>query len=289
VMSIRVILTPLFGSAAAGKAMRGSLAIAQRHTAHLAALFVRIDARDAIPVIGEGVSPAVIDQLTRAAEAEMKRQRAVARQAFDSDCIAAGIALADVPGGAPAVSAGWREATGRRDQRVPALARTSDLVVFARAKDDESPDLSAVLEATLFGAGRPLLLLPTAPPATIGERVAIAWNGRGEAARAVAGALPFLDAARSVQVLTAPTSRTEADVALELIEYLAWRGIAAERRMVECGDEPVAHALLRTARENSADLLVMGGYGRTRLSELVLGGVTRDVLHDADLPVLMAH
>jgi nucleotide-binding universal stress UspA family protein len=288
-MSIRVILTPLFGSAADGNAMRGGLAMAQRHKAHIAALFVRIDPRDAIPVIGEGVSPAVIDQLTQAAEAEMERQRAGARQTFDSACSAAGIALADAPGGAPAASAGWREATGRRDQLVPAKARTSDLVVFARAKDDESPDLSGVLEATLFDAGRPLLLLPASPPATLGERVAIAWNGRAEAARAVAGALPFLDTAGGVEVLTAPTSRTEADLALELIHYLAWRGIAAERRTVECRDEPVAHALLRTARENGADLLVMGGYGRTRLSELVLGGVTRDVLHDADLPVLMAH
>jgi nucleotide-binding universal stress UspA family protein len=288
-MSIRVILTPLFGTAADASAMHGSLTLAQRRQAHLTALFVRIDPRDAIPLIGEGVSPAIIDQLTQAAEAEMARQRAVARTAFDTACSAAGIALVEAPSGGHAVSAGWREATGRRDQLVPAEARTSDLVVFARAENDESPDLSGVLEATLFGAGRPLLLLPPALPATIGERVAIAWNGRGEAARAVAGALPFLDAARVVQVLTSPTSRTEADVALGLMEYLAWRGIAAERPPVECRDERVSDALLRTAREGGADLMVMGGYGRTRLSELVLGGVTRDVLHHADLPVLMAH
>lgn len=288
-MSIRVILTPLLGTAADASAMRGSLAIAQRRAAHLTALFVRIDSRDAIPVIGEGVSPAVIKQLTDAAEAEMARECAVAREAFDAACNAAGVALVEAPSGAPSVSAGWREVAGRRDQLVPAQARASDLVVFARSESDESPDLPGVIEATLFGAGRPLLLLPPSPPATIGERVAIAWNGRGEAARAVAGALPFLDAARAVQVLTAPTSRTGADVALDLIDYLGWRGIAAERRTVECRDERVADALLRTAREAGADVVVMGGYGRTRLSELVLGGVTRDVLHRADLPVLMAH
>ena len=172
---------------------------------------------------------------------------------------------------------------------MPAKARASDLVLFARSEGAESLDLAAVLEATLFGAGRPLLLLPPTLPATIGERVAIAWNGRGEAARAVAGALPFLDTAKAVQVLTAATWRTEADVALDLMEYLAWRGIAAERRKVEPKDEPVADALRRVAGEGGADLLVMGGYGRTRISELVLGGVTREVLSRADLPVLMAH
>ncbi|MCE3248781.1 MAG: universal stress protein UspA, partial [Geminicoccaceae bacterium] len=68
-MSIRVILTPLFGTEADVSAMRGSLVVAQRREAHLSALFVRIDPRDAIPLIGEGVSPAIIDQLTQAAEA----------------------------------------------------------------------------------------------------------------------------------------------------------------------------------------------------------------------------
>ena len=162
-------------------------------------------------------------------------------------------------------------------------------MIFGRSDGDAPPDLIAVLEATLFGAGRPLLLVPPTPPATIGARIAIAWNDGAEAARAVAGALPLLDSAKAVHVLTAATRRTDPEVAQDLVSYLRWRGIAAERQPVGIVDEPVAEALLQTASAAGADLLVMGGYGRTWLSELMLGGVTRHVLSHPRLPVLMAH
>ena len=288
-MSIRVILTPLFGDAADADALTAGMGLAQRFEAHLAALFVRLDPSDAVPLVGEGVSPAIIEQLTQAAEAEVNRQRGAARSAFESACGKTGIAVVEAPSGARTASAAWHEATGRRDDLIPARARTSDLVVFARGGDPTSPDRPGAIESTLLSGGRPLLLLPPGRPIRVGGRVAIAWNGRAEAARAVAGALPFLEAASAVQVLTVATRRTPDEVALDLVEYLAWRGIAAERRPVEAKDAPVADALLRAARDAGADLLVMGGYGRTRLSELVLGGVTRHVLSHADLPVLMAH
>jgi len=288
-MSLRVILTPLFGDPADAGALTAGLGLAQRFEAHLSALFVRLDPSDAVPLVGEGISPAIIEQLTQAAEAELNRQRGAARSAFEAACGKAGIAVVETPSGARTASVAWREATGRRDEVIPAEARTSDLVVFARGNDRTSPDLPAVIEATLLSGGRPLLLLPPAAPTTVGGRVAIAWNGRAEAARAVAGALPFLKAASGVPVLTVATRRTPDEVALDLIEYLAWWGIAAERRPVEAKGEPVADSLLRAAHEAGAGLLVMGGYGRTRLSELVLGGVTRHVLSHADLPVLMAH
>jgi nucleotide-binding universal stress UspA family protein len=287
-MSIRVILTPLFGDAADVGALRVGLGVAGRFQAHLGALFVRIDPLDAIPIVGEGISPAVIDQLTEAAAAEMDRERAAARASFEAACRAASIPLADSPG-QRGPSAGWREETRHRDELVPRRARASDLVVFGRPEGEASPDLAAVLEATLLGAGRPLLLVPPTPPATVGERVAIAWNGGAEAARAVAGALPFLDTAKAVHVLTAATRRTDPELAQDLIDYLQWRGIAAARQSVGATDEPVAEALLQAAGAAGADLLVMGGYGRTRLSELVLGGVTRHVLSHPTMPVLMAH
>ena len=288
-MSIRIVLAPLFGEAADTGVLQASLGIAQRFQAHLAALFVRIDPFDAVPVVGEGVSPAIIEQLTEAAAAEMERRRAAARATFDAACSAAGIAFADAPGGARAASAGWLEETGRRDELLPRRARASDLVVFGRSDSEAVPDAATVLEATLFGAGRPLLLVPASAPATIGERVAIAWNDSPEAARAVAGALPFLDAAEAVHVLSAATRRTDPRIAQDLVGYLRWRGIAAKVEPVAAADEPVGEALLEAAGEAGADLLVMGGYGRTRLSELILGGVTRHVLNHPSLPVLMAH
>ena len=289
VMSIRFVLTPLFGEAADTGALQAGLGVAQRFQAHLGALFLRIDPFDAVPIVGEGVSPAIIEQLTEAAAAEMDRRRAAARATFDQACSAAGITLADAPAGPRAASAGWIEETGRRDELLPRRARASDLVVFGWSDGEASPDFTVALETTLFGAGRPLLLVPPTAPATIGERVAIAWNDSAEAARAVAGALPFLDRAQAVHVLSAATRRTDPALAEDLVGYLRWRGISAKIEPVAAADEPAGEALLKAAGEAGADLVVMGGYGRTRLSELILGGVTRHVLNHPSLPVLMAH
>ena len=289
-MSLRVVLVPLFGSAIDAACLDAGLAVAGRFSAHVTALFVRIDPRDAIPLIGEGVSPAVIEQLTQAAAAEMDRQSAAARSAFEAVCGKARVALADAPGEVGKVSAGWAELTGRRDDIVPKKARVSDLTVLRRPDHETPPELDAVLEATLFGAGRPLLIIPPGGATASSQIIAVAWNGSTEAARAVAGALPFLDGARTVHLLTAETWRTKADVGLDLAAYLEWRGIACQRRMVSAGDdEAVGAAILRAATEVGADLIVMGGYGRTRFSELVLGGVTRHVLAAAELPVLASH
>ena len=289
-MSIRVVLIPLFGSASDSWCLRGGLAVAQRFGAHVDGLFVRIDPADVIPAIGDGVSPAVVMQLTEAAAAEIARQSAAASGAFDAACDEAGIGRADGPGQGAAASARWIELTGRRYEIIPRRARVSDLTVLARSHDQAPPELDAVIEATLFGAGRPLLIVPPGGAREFGRTIAIAWNGGTEAARAVGWALPFLAAAGTVHCLTAQTRRTHADVAADLAEYLEWRAIACARHAVAAEEgELVAAALLRIAGEIGADLLVMGGYGRTRLSELVLGGVTRHVLAEAELPVLISH
>ena len=251
---------------------------------------MRIDPTDVVPALGDGVSPAIIMQLTETAAEEIARQSAAARGAFEEACKQAGIALADGPGQGKAVSARWIELTGRRDELIPGRARLSDLTVLPRSHDQAPPELGAVLEATLFRAGRPLLVLPPSGAAERGNTIAIAWNGGTEAARAVGWALPFLERASAVHCLTAPSRRTSAAVADDLADYLGWRGIACVRHAVAAQEgETVGAALLRIASEVGADLLVMGGYGRTRLSELVLGGVTRHVLAEAEVPLLISH
>jgi nucleotide-binding universal stress UspA family protein len=173
---------------------------------------------------------------------------------------------------------------------IPRKARVSDLTVLARPHEEAPPELDAVLEATLFSAGRALLVVPPTGAREFGRTIAIAWDGGTEAARAVGWALPFLEAAGAVHCLTAQTRRTRADAAIELAEYLQWRGVACDRHAVAVEeDESVGAALLRIASEIGADLLVMGGYGRARVTELVFGGVTRHVLADAELPLLISH
>ncbi len=140
-----------------------------------------------------------------------------------------------------------------------------------------------------MGAGRPLLLATGEQPKTLGERVGLAWNGSLESARALAMALPFLQSARSVHLLTAETEQTSYRISEELADYLAWHGVACERHqgLVERGS--VGAALLQEARRHRLDLLIMGGYGHSRLQEFILGGVTRHVLGHDDVSVLMTH
>src|SRR5262245_52544126 len=223
-MSIKVILVPLFGSKSDALCLTAGLAVAQRFGAHVDGLFVRTDPIDVVPVLGDGVSPAIIMQLTEAAASEIERQSAAARGAFEASCAQAAIALADGPGRARAASARWVELTGRRGEVIPSKARVSDLTVRPRAQDEAPPELGAVLEATLFGAGRPLLIVPPAGAPTSGQIIAIAWNGGTEAARAVGWALSFLETAGAVHCLTAQTRRTKADVEADLADYPGWRG-----------------------------------------------------------------
>jgi nucleotide-binding universal stress UspA family protein len=286
-MSYRIILVPLFGVDADAAALHAAITVGRRFDAHILGLFVRIDPRDVIPVIGEGVSAAVIEQLMQASEAETNRRRDAAYAHFEAAVGGAGVQVVERSPGPGGLTAHWIETTGRRDEILPHQARLADLSVFTRLDDTAAPDQQGLIEGTLLGAGRPLLLNPPAPPQSIGHAVAIAWNGSAEAARAVAFAMPLVESASAVHILTAGAA--EPDPSAELAEYLEWRGIGCERRTVSADGEAVGAALLGAAAGAGADLLVMGGYGRSRLRELVLGGVTRHVLAQAELPVLMAH
>ena len=132
------------------------------------------------------------------------------------------------------------------------------------------------------------MLIPgaAAPSADFAEWVAIAWKPTPQTARAVAFALPFLAGAKEVAVMTVEEGGGHDD-AKPLIDYLAWHGIkSAAERLTPEGD---AAAALLAAASARAGLLVMGGYGHSRLREWVFGGFTRRVLDDASMPVLMAH
>jgi nucleotide-binding universal stress UspA family protein len=130
-------------------------------------------------------------------------------------------------------------------------------------------------------------------PGPLGERVLVAWDGSREAARAVSDALPILERAASVLVVSiSPESAPRRRGALPdaaIAVHLARHGIEAAVRSVETDQMDVGEALLASAADGNCDLLVMGAYAHSRLRELVLGGATQTVLARTTLPVLMAH
>lgn len=288
-MTYKTILVPLGGGDNDAVAMKAALLVARDFDAHVVGLFVTLDPRDAVPMLGEGMSGAMVDEIMRAAEGESNTHRAAARRVFDAAVVEAGVELRDAPNGVEAPSAAWRDVVGRVEDVVPLEGRLADLIVFAQTSLDADTQGYATMETALLSAGRPLLIVPKTLPDGIGHQVAVAWNGKIESARAVSAALPFLRSADQVMVLTAETSATDAAAGRRIAEYLTWQGIDPALTLLKPGSKPVGEAVVEKAVELKADLLVMGGYGHSRMREMILGGVTRYVLNHAGLPVLMTH
>lgn len=165
-------------------------------------------------------------------------------------------------------------------------ARYADLLVMGQADSGAAPPAGGdPLPYVLLACARPLLAVPSAwREAAIGRHILLAWNGSDEAARALDAALPLMRQAASVTAAVFGAG----DGAPGLPPYLARQGVDV-RMVVETGHQDIGERLLSLLADLGADLLVMGGYGRARLSEFVLGGVTRTVLGAMTVPVLLAH
>lgn len=151
-----------------------------------------------------------------------------------------------------------------------------------------------VSDQLITECGRPVLLVPKSTISRpLGHCVVVAWNGSREAARATFDAIPLLAAAAQVTLLSVcedPASRrNSAQSAARIRQALANHGVRAKLEEIQIGRSHAGPALLSESKAHNADLLVMGCYGHSRLSEFVLGGATRHVLQNASIPVLMSH
>ncbi|MDB5364972.1 MAG: putative universal stress protein UspA and related nucleotide-binding protein [Rhodospirillales bacterium] len=179
-----------------------------------------------------------------------------------------------------------KESMGCLPTELAHRGRIFDLVVLASPAAIGKIDRPA-LTAALFETHRPVLLVPTMPPPKIGQRVAVAWRDDERAPKVLLAAMPLLARAEAVFVLV---GRKEGMTrAPPVPQILVTHGIEAEVILVGSDILPIRAALLHQARVLSADLLIMGAYAHSRVREMIFGGVTRHVLAEADLPVLMRH
>lgn len=174
-------------------------------------------------------------------------------------------------------------------------ARHADLSIMLQPGGAPPVDYrNAVFEGVLFGSGRPVLLVPPDwKDKSIGRRVVIAWNGKREAARALADATPLIEVADEIYLITVDAKPGFDGVGpapgADIAAHLARRGLKVELRNLDGLGREEAETLIAGARAVDADLVVMGGYGRARLSEWVFGGMTRKMAAKAPLPILMSH
>jgi nucleotide-binding universal stress UspA family protein len=294
-MSIQTIFLAASGGSAGQGAAELACQLARRFKAHVEGYHVRVDPSQAALAFGDGFGTPVVGDLIERTAQEAAEAAARAKQHFDQAVAAHGLALRSEP---PAVKSGatvaleataaWREETGFAGDLVARRARLFDLVVLGRSERVVDQPHTDVLEDTLLSCGRPVLVAPAQAPKELGVAIAIAWNASVESARAVAGALPFLRQAKSVAVLTAGDTDTADGSAL--VTSLAWHGIAAAaRHRAPLPGVAVGQQLLAAAREENADLLVMGGYGKAPWREMLFGGTTRQVVGSSLLPILISH
>jgi len=286
-MAIRKLLLPLTGTAAGEAALSTALMIARLWDAHVTALHVRVDSRDVAPLAGEGLSGAMIEEMMAATERESNERAHAVRAMFDRFVAHHDVSIAELHSPRRGPTASFASVTGREEDLVAQQARLADLTVVPHPEAGEDVSSSDALHAVLFDSGRPVLLSPQTAPATIGTRICLGWNGTAESSSAVAGALPWLERAEAVRILSAEGYQRRGPAAPELAAYLALHGVHADIMMFKPINGVVAAGLLAAAREFGCDMLAMGAYSHSRLRQLILGGVTRHVLENATLPVMM--
>lgn len=168
-------------------------------------------------------------------------------------------------------------------------SRYFDVCLVGWAPDNQAARMLA--EAILFGSGRPTLLLPDSTDVGVLGHVVIAWDGSRVAARAVADARVFLERASTVTVVTVTDEKPlpGQGIGERLALGLRTRGLVAKAVAVQAGDSSIGTALQEHALKIGGNLLVMGGYGHSRVRDFVLGGATEGILADLRLPVLLSH
>lgn len=270
------------------RALQCGFELACRFSAHMTGLHIRNDPLTSLPYITEGMSPMAVEGLVDSLRERDDERARRARVAFNEIADRPGLTReTDGPGASAA--AVWVEEAGLNSVVASEHARLSDLVVLSHAIESQTDSMREVLDAVLFDSGAPLLLVPTFDRKLPGRRIGIGWNKGTLASRAVRNAMPFLELADEIVVFQIETGAKSGPSAEDLAAFLALHDVTASVRRLIPDRLSVAERLLTEATNAELDMLVMGAYSHSRLAQMVLGGVTHEILSRAELPILLSH
>jgi nucleotide-binding universal stress UspA family protein len=285
-MTLRTILVPVRGDDRGEGLLDHALALGQRSNAHIEVVHCRARPEDMLP-FGVFLPASMREQIKSAAGNMADVEETKLRPLFDAYAETHGLEIADTPPWPQdRVSISWRERTGKQPSIVALYGRLADLIVVPQPDRAQNFGVNT-LEAALFSTGRPVVMCPAGSAGTIGDHVAVAWNGSAESSRAVAMAMPVLAGASAVTIVAVGAEVPDDMGPNMLAAYLASHGIGTE--VVARGEGKIAQTLLAECQARGADLLVMGAYGQSRQLEMVMGGVTQHIVDHAAVPVLMSH
>ena len=277
-MTIKDLHVHVDNDAICGKRLQAAVDLATRLNAHLTGVYIR----SAFPLPNYSTTLLNNDVLelydNMQNESESKAHKLFTRHVGVQDA-----------------ATGWRALRGSVPGGLANEARYSDLLILGQPDPDDEQSLTRSLaDQVIFTAGCPCLLIPyIGARAGFGHSPLIAWDGSREAARAIHDALPLLKLAGKATVLIAQPEKLEADLGdlpgAMISEHLARHDITVEVEVLRGGVQDTSEAILSYADAYDYDLIIMGAYGHSRWREIVLGGVTRQIMTDMRIPVFMSH
>ena len=226
-----------------------------------------------------GIPPEFIESQRR--ESEKKVQQAIAR--FEQVAKRVGVAYETRTLNASIAGAA---------DRLGHLARRFDLAIVGQPERERAAAAEVVDEGVLFDSGRPVIFVPYIQKSGLKlDRVMLCWDGSRAATRAINDAMPFLEKAKQVELVIVSSKAGKANelTGADMGQHLARHGLKVEVKRITSPDIDVTSTILSYAADSSADMIVMGGYGHSRLREFILGGVTRGLLETMTVPTLMSH
>jgi hypothetical protein len=280
---VRLILVPTADRPEAAIALKVAFDLASTLGANVSGYHLRRERRETAPSGTDALPDAAYDGLAKANRLTSKAAQAV----FTNAAAVHGFELARraVPGRRK--RAYWHEMVGSPERVFAIIGPVADLAVVSRPKARSAGRARAFLLAALLRAGRPVLILPQRSPRSIGRRIVIAWNQSADAAAAVAATMPLLQSAERVVAVTCGAENRTGPKSTHLAQYLANWDVKLEHERT-AGDN-VEQEIESAYRAAGGDLLLMGGYSRSRFRQLAFGGVTEHMLFKTEMPVVMLH
>jgi nucleotide-binding universal stress UspA family protein len=255
-----------------------ALSLAEAFGAHV--LGVAVSYEPVIPgTLMGGIPPEIIE--SQRAESNKKTRAAIAR--FEQAAKRAGIS---------AESRTIESSISGAADEISRIGRRFDLIVIGQPEREKPLPDEVIGESALFESGRPVIFVPFIQKGGMTlDRIMVCWDGSRAATRAIADAMPILKKAKQVEVVIVSDKPGKKDeiAGADLGQHLARHGLKIEVKRIISPDIDVLSTILSYAADSSADMIVMGGYGHSRLREFVLGGATRGMLEAMTVPVLMSH
>lgn len=286
-MYMKSIYLALSGETEAESAVDAAFVLTKAFNAHLVGSDTVTETGPFLDQTGVGMMAAYYDELYQTAEKVQSHKRTVAGEAFEQMRQKHGVDLKVKPEDY-GPTCYWHAHDGDADV-VARLGRLADVIVIACPGERSSYADLRTMEQAVFDARRPVLMVPAGTELDLSAPSLVAWNGSAEAARALINAVPLLSHGGQVTLLQVGDLETGATEISEAESYLRLHGIGVSAKVMERGKSSVTDCVVAEAKSIGAGSLVMGAYTHNPWREMVLGGVTQNMIKHAMIPVLFAH